>query len=84
MDGTMILLIIFWIANNALMYRLGYKRALDDALKLAEEMAAPDHAHDGAYWKIKYEELAEEWDELMRSSRIPLREEDFERGEAAE
>lgn len=62
MDGNLILLIFFWIANNAFMYRIAYIRGLSDRAKLTKDVAAPVSDTDGAYWKKMYEELAEEWD----------------------
>ena len=66
MDGNFLLLLFFWVVNNAFMYRIGYTRALNEALKLAEDMHAPVQTEDGAYWKTRYEELAAEWDNLPK------------------
>ena len=65
MDGNMVLLIIFWVANNVLMYHIGYIRALKEVLKLVEDMHGPIDSGDGVYWKKRYEELVDEFDHAV-------------------
>lgn len=60
MDGNTILLFIFWIANNAFMYRIGYAYAFKEATKIIveevekHEFVEPDQ--DAVYWRKMYEE----------------------------
>ncbi len=61
MDGNLILLIVFWVVNNALMYRVGYSRAFKDAADvLADEVLntldRPDDSGDATYWRKMYED----------------------------
>lgn len=63
MDWNFMLLIFFWVVNNALMYRIGYTRAFKDAAGvIVEEVLktkAPEHVDnsgDAAYWRKMYEE----------------------------
>ena len=88
-DGNFVLLVIFWVAQNALIYRIGYTHALKEALKMAKDMHAPAVAEglDAEYWRRQYEELAEDWgDHELQWKADQAREEyeEDERGEAAE
>ena len=61
MDGNMILLIIFWVLTNALMYRIGYTQAFEDAAgviaeKILNAPSLPADSGDAVYWRKMYEE----------------------------
>ena len=61
MDWNFFWLVVFWVANNAFIYRIGYARAFKDAAGIiADEVlkvpALADDSGDAAYWRKLYEE----------------------------
>ncbi len=81
MDGNFILLLLFWLVNNALMYRVGYMRAFKDAAGIIadEVLKAPSAAvvdEDAVYWKTMYEDAVND----IECALEPVSEEVFPKG----
>ncbi len=60
MDGNVLLLVIFWMAQLAFTYRMAYNRGLNDRAGLMEDLTAPLEVNDGTYWRKMYEDLVDE------------------------
>ncbi len=83
MDGNFFWLLLFWVVNNALMYRIGYGRAFADATALLTDLIGDhplptddDRDEDAAYWRKMYEDTVNDLDEVVGPKSFPKEKED--------